>query len=122
MTQVKIIFPGDVIRKNPVMTNESDQPWYIWQLKVDYSDAQGNLMSAEEFAKYAEVTDFNKTDWEKISTNSDGSEIWLHKSEVAAESKTNALFNNVKINTGISEEWSSKAKTTTVLSFPLYNL
>ena len=109
----KNYIPGDVIRKNPVMTNESDQPVYM-AIKVDYSDAQGNLMSAEEFAKYAEVTDFNKTDWEKISINSDGSEIWLHKSEVAAESKTNALFNNVKVNTGISEEWSSKAKTTTV--------
>ena len=50
----KNYIPGDVIRKNPVMTNESDQPVYM-AIKVDYSDEQGNLMSAEEFAKYAEV-------------------------------------------------------------------
>lgn len=109
----KNYIPGDVIKKNPVMTNESDQPIYM-AIKVDYSDEAGNLMSASDFSKYASVTDFNSKDWEKISTNSDGSEIWIHKSEVAANSKTNALFNNVKVNTEITEEWSSKAKTTTV--------
>ena len=40
--------PGDVIRKNPVMKNESDQAVYM-AIKVDYTDAQGSLMSAEAF-------------------------------------------------------------------------
>ena len=44
--------PGDVIRKNPVMKNESDQAVYM-AIKVDYTDAQGSLMSAEAFEKYA---------------------------------------------------------------------
>lgn len=40
--------PGDVIKKNPVMINESDQAVYM-AIKVDYADADGNLMSAETF-------------------------------------------------------------------------
>ena len=48
----KNYLPGDVIKKNPVMNNESDQPVYM-AVKVDYLDDKGNLMSAEEFKKYA---------------------------------------------------------------------
>lgn len=44
----KNYLPGDVIKKNPVMNNESDQPVYM-AVKVDYLDDNGNLMSAEEF-------------------------------------------------------------------------
>lgn len=44
----KNYLPGDVIKKNPVMNNESDQPVYM-AVKVDYLDDKGNLMSAEEF-------------------------------------------------------------------------
>lgn len=105
--------PGDVIRKNPVMVNESDQAVYM-AIKVDYQDAQGNLMSADDFEKYASVTDYNSDDWEKISVNSDGSEFWVYKGAVAADSSTEALFNNVEVYTGITEEWSSAAKTTTI--------
>ena len=47
----KNYLPGDVIKKNPVMNNESDQPVYM-AVKVDYLDDNGNLMSAEEFKKY----------------------------------------------------------------------
>jgi predicted ribosomally synthesized peptide with SipW-like signal peptide len=101
--------PGDVIRKNPVMKNESDQAVYM-AIKVDYTDAQGSLMSAEAFEKYASVTDFDLDDWEKIAVNQDGSEMWVYKSAVEADSATEALFNNVEVYTGITEEWSSAAK------------
>ena len=77
--------PGDVIRKNPVMKNESDQAVYM-AIKVDYTDAQGSLMSAEAFEKYASVTDFDLDDWEKIAVNQDGSEMWVYKSAVEAGS------------------------------------
>ena len=50
----KNYLPGDVIKKNPVMNNESDQPVYM-AVKVDYLDDKGNLMSAEEFKKYASI-------------------------------------------------------------------
>lgn len=46
----KNYLPGDVIKKNPVMNNESDQPVYM-AVKVDYLDDKGNLMSAEELKK-----------------------------------------------------------------------
>lgn len=105
--------PGDVIKKNPVMKNESDQAVYM-AIKVDYTDAQGSLMSAEDFKKYASVTDFDVDNWEKIAVNQDGSEMWVYKSAVEADSSTEALFNNVEVYTGITEEWSSAAKTTTV--------
>ncbi len=105
--------PGDVIRKNPVMVNESDQAVYM-AIKVDYQDAQGNLMSADDFAKYASVSDYNSENWEKLAVNSDGSEFWIYKSAVDADSSTEALFNNVEVYTGITEEWSSQAKTTTI--------
>ena len=95
------------------MKNESDQAVYM-AIKVDYTDAQGSLMSAEAFEKYASVTDFDLDDWEKIAVNQDGSEMWVYKSAVEADSATEALFNNVEVYTGITEEWSSAAKTTTV--------
>lgn len=105
--------PGDVIKKNPVMINESDQAVYM-AIKVDYADSEGNLMGADDFAKYASVTDYNSDKWEKIAVNSDGSEVWIYKSAVEGGTSTEALFNNVKVNTGITEEWSELSKKTTV--------
>lgn len=105
--------PGDVIKKNPVMNNESDQAVYM-AIRVDYEDADGNLYSAANFAKYASVTDYNSDKWEKAATNSDGSEIWIYKTEVGADASTEALFNNVEVYTGITEEWSEVTKKTTV--------
>lgn len=105
--------PGDVIKKNPVMINESDQAVYM-AIKVDYADADGNLMSAETFKKYAAVTDYDKTNWEMVSSNKDGSEIWVYKKAVDANSSTEALFNNVEVYTGITEEWSELTKKTTI--------
>lgn len=105
--------PGDVIKKNPVMTNESDQPIYM-AIKVDYTDADGKLMSAEQFSKYATVKDYNEDKWVKVSTNKDGSEVWIYMGAVEAGSSTEALFNNVEVNTGITEEWSQLVKTTTI--------
>ena len=95
----KNYLPGDVIKKNPVMNNESDQPVYM-AVKVDYLDDNGNLMSAEEFKKYASITDYDNDNWKMATVNSGES--------------TEALFNNVTVNTGITEEWSSAAKTTTI--------
>lgn len=109
----KNYIPGDVIRKNPVMTNDSDEAIYM-AIKVDYTDNLGNLMSAGDFEKYAEITDYNTDDWEKVAVNSDGSEIWIHKTAVDAGKSTDALFNNVKVNAQITEEWSTLAKTTTI--------
>ena len=109
----KNYLPGDVIKKNPVMNNESDQPVYM-AVKVDYLDDKGNLMSAEEFKKYASITDYDNDNWKMATVNSDGSEVWIYMTAVEAGESTEALFNNVTVNTGITEEWSSAAKTTTI--------
>ena len=109
----KNYLPGDVIKKNPVMNNESDQPVYM-AVKVDYLDDNGNLMSAEEFKKYASITDYDNDNWKMATVNSDGSEVWIYMTAVEAGESTEALFNNVTVNTGITEEWSSAAKTTTI--------
>lgn len=106
----KDYLPGDVIRKNPVMNNESDQPVYM-AIRVDYEAADGELMDADTFSKYASVTDYDTSNWEKISVNADGSEIWVYKTAVEAASSTEALFNNVEVNAGITEEWSALTKT-----------
>ena len=109
----KNYLPGDVIKKNPVMNNESDQPVYM-AVKIDYLDDKGNLMSAEEFKKYASITDYDNDNWKMATVNSDGSEVWIYMTAVEAGESTEALFNNVTVNTGITEEWSSAAKTTTI--------
>lgn len=109
----KNYLPGDVIKKNPVMNNESDQPVYM-AVKVDYLDDKGNLMSAEEFKKYATITDYDNDNWKMATVNSDGSEVWIYMTAVEAGESTEALFNNVTVNAGITEEWSSAAKTTTI--------
>ena len=95
------------------MNNESDQPVYM-AVKVDYLDDKGNLMSAEEFKKYALITDYDNDNWKMATVNSDGSEVWIYMTAVEAGESTEALFNNVTVNTGITEEWSSAAKTTTI--------
>ena len=74
----KNYLPGDVIKKNPVMNNESDQPVYM-AVKVDYLDDNGNLMSAEEFKKYASITDYDNDNWKMATVNSDGSEVSLNQ-------------------------------------------
>ena len=95
------------------MNNESDQPVYM-AVKVDYLDDKGNLMSAEEFKKYASITDYDNDNWKMATVNSDGSEVWIYMTAVEAGESTEALFNNVTVNAGITEEWSSAAKTTTI--------
>ena len=90
----KNYLPGDVIKKNPVMNNESDQPVYM-AVKVDYLDDKGNLMSAEEFKKYASITDYDNDNWKMATVNSDGSEVWIYMTAVEAGESTEALFNNV---------------------------
>ena len=95
----KNYLPGDVIKKNPVMNNESDQPVYM-AVKVDYLDDKGNLMSAEEFKKYATITDYDNDNWKMATVNSDGSEVWIYMTAVEAGESTEALFNNVTVNAG----------------------
>ena len=109
----KNYLPGDVIKKNPVMNNESDQPVYM-AVKVDYLDDKGNLMSAEEFKKYASITDYDNDNWKMATVNSDGSEVWIYMTAVEAGESTEALFNNVEVYTGITEEWSELTKKTTI--------
>ena len=72
------------------------------------------LMSAEEFKKYASITDYDNDNWKMATVNSDGSEVWIYMTAVEAGESTEALFNNVTVNAGITEEWSSAAKTTTI--------
>ena len=93
----KNYLPGDVIKKNPVMNNESDQPVYM-AVKIDYLDDKGNLMSAEEFKKYASITDYDNDNWKMATVNSNGSEVWIY----------------------MTEEWSSAAKTTTIYKCDAY--
>lgn len=71
-------------------------------------------MSAEEFKKYASITDYDNDNWKMATVNSDGSEVWIYMTAVEAGESTEALFNNVTVNAGITEEWSSAAKTTTI--------
>ena len=80
----------------------------------NYLDDKGNRMSAEEFKKYASITDYDNDNWKMATVNSDGSEVWIYMTAVEAGESTEALFNNVTVNTGITEEWSSAAKTTTI--------
>ena len=101
------------------MNNESDQPVYM-AVKIDYLDDKGNLMSAEEFKKYASITDYDNDNWKMATVNSDGSEVWIYMTAVEAGESTEALFNNVTVNTGITEEWSSAAKTTTIYKCDAY--
>ncbi len=117
----KDYIPGQVIAKNPVMTNDTDSNTEIYvAVKLDYLDNDQKLVSYDTFKKYAEVqttfTDNNKdgfTDsWEKIKTNADGSEIWIVRTKLAKGASTDAIFESVKVNAGITEVWTESAKTT----------
>ena len=62
----------------------------------------------------ASITDYDNDNWKMATVNSDGSEVWIYMTAVEAGESTEALFNNVTVNAGITEEWSSAAKTTTI--------
>ena len=79
-----------------------------------------NRISAEEFKKYASITDYDNDNWKMATVNSDGSEVWIYMTAVEAGESTEALFNNVTVNTGITEEWSSAAKATTIYKCDAY--
>lgn len=113
--------PGQVIAKNPVMINESSSATDIFvAVKLDYVGSDGSLMGYEAFKKYAEAqttgTDADKNgfndQWEKIRENADGSEIWVVKAKLAKGASTAAIFDSIKVYAGITEEWTSSAKTT----------
>ena len=63
------------------------------------------------------TTTLTETEWTSDSGKNylpDGSEVWIYMTAVEAGESTEALFNNVTVNAGITEEWSSAAKTTTI--------
>lgn len=114
--------PGKVIKKNPVMVNDSstDQKIYV-AVKVDYVGSDDQMTAYDTFKKYAQVytgtdsaLDTYNANWTKVSTNADGSEIWVYQTAIAGGESTGALFDGMKVNAGITEEWNQKAKTTSV--------
>lgn len=112
--------PGKVIKKNPQLTNESTENTDIWvAVKLDYVGSDGKLMKYDDFKKYAQVytgtddkLDAYNANWIKKATNADGSEIWMYKTTLAKGTSTEAIFDGVVVNAGITEEWTQEAKTT----------
>lgn len=112
--------PGKVISKNPVMSNDSSENQSIYvAVKVDYIGSDNGMISYDNFKKYAQVytsteanTDTYNAKWTKLSTNTDGSEIWVYNTALAKGESTEAIFDGVKVNAGIKEEWTQKSKTT----------
>lgn len=112
--------PGQVIAKNPVMKNDSKGNEAIYTaVRLDYINHEGAKTDYESFKEYASVQSgladgFNTADWKRIAVNADGSEIWMYQTALAAGHSTNAIFDSVKVHTGITEVWSELTKTTNV--------
>lgn len=94
--------PGDVLAKNPTvkLEKESENAWAAMSLK--FVDSEGKAMNYNDFTKYAEIVDLNKTDWTLIAKNGEGSELYAHKAVVTPVDPTKPLFENIKVNTGIT--------------------
>lgn len=112
--------PGKVIAKNPVMKNDSKGNEAIYTaVRLDYIDNAGAKTDYETFKEFASVQNhsaegFNTTDWKRVAVNADGSEIWMYQTSLSAGTSTNAIFDSVKVNTGITQVWSEVTKTINV--------
>ncbi len=122
--------PGKVIFKNPVIRNESstgDEAWVA--IKLDYVDGDGEKLDYSVFKKYAQIftgdvetgLDTYNAGWEKLTTNDEGSEIWIYKTIIPADqtaaSATAPIFDGVQINKLIKNVWSGGEATHTVKTY-----
>lgn len=112
--------PGKEINKNPVMTNTSTADSIYVAVKLGFVNSDGKNVDYATFQKYASIVDLDTTDWIKIGTYTDGSELWAYAKEtsgkvaataLASSTSTNAIFTKVKVNAGLSSEWTTTAKT-----------
>ena len=103
--------PGEVLYKNPVLTNTSASAGSIYTaIKLEYIDNEGNHVDYAKFSTdYAAVDAFN-ANWEKIGTDAQGNDLYVYKTTLEKGKATDPIFTQVTVNTGISEVWTQKSK------------
>lgn len=98
--------PGDVIAKNPVLTNTSDSKDDIYvAMKLEYIDNSGNPVDYDTFKKYAAVDGFH-ANWTKVGSDADGNDFYMYSTALKANEATDPIFNSITVDAGIQEEWS----------------
>jgi predicted ribosomally synthesized peptide with SipW-like signal peptide len=95
-------YPGKVITKAPTMTNTSTNEDIWVAVSLNYTNGAGNL-TADQFAKEATINGFDTTNWEKIGTASNGTELYMYKLTLGSNQATSAIFSGVTVNTAIKE-------------------
>lgn len=123
-------WPGQSQAKTPVLTNteDSDGPVYF-AMRLSYIGNDGKRLSYDKkensFINYASVSykgvdGFNTKDWQLAKTYDDGSELYFYVGgtenlvEVAKGGKTNAIFDKVTVNAGITGSLKEQYKTSKV--------
>lgn len=119
--QAENYYPGEVIKKNPVMTNTSDSSTKIWTgVKLDFVKYDDNnnaqYMNYDEFKEYASMIAGDELDvanegWIQLGTYDNGSQLWMFDKSLAQNESTNAIFDGVKVYTGIKEVITDTSKT-----------
>lgn len=100
--------PGDIIAKNPMVKNTSDDVNEWIAIKVQYIDEDGKAVGKETFnSKYAKTSyqdgkEFNEK-YQKIAVDADY-ELYLYNTELSSASVSEALFSSVMVNSSLQAD------------------
>lgn len=108
-------YPGKVIAKNPQIVNYAEDKSIDAYVAVtvkftDTTNGANTQLSYDEFTKYATV-DFDENKWELISGKDDKTLVYMYKEVLKAGEKTEPVFENVTIETGIKCVFEKKTET-----------
>jgi len=108
------LVPGSVIRKDPMITNVSDNGLdQFVAIKVTFADGTGVKLSDADALKLLKLItiDWNTTDWELMEGVLDvagddvtAEQMWVYTKEIIPGEVTTPIFNTVTINEDISDE------------------
>lgn len=117
--------PGELIHKNPTMTNLSDSsmPIYVG-VKLDFvvlnTDGTETLVDYDTFVRdYAEIltngeTGVNTQYWDEVEINDKKSKFYVYKIQLPTGDTSKPIFTDTKVVTGIKEVYNEKITKSTL--------
>ncbi len=114
--------PGDIIKKDPVLENQSEHEAYV-AVKVDYF-IDGEAVTYEKFTDgYATIKTYNDNqelidgfndNWEEVSSENDVYDFFVYKDVLNGGETTQSIFDAVVVNDKIKQVISTEYTTETV--------